>query len=275
MAPPGPARLTSAHPVAELMARRLLNALDTELPDLVTGFHLVGSAALGDFRPHASDLDFVAVLSTNPDEAALTAMERLHRQLDSGGQNLTLDGVYVLDHELVSDPSGTAGPCVIDGRFSRSGCHERDPVAWAVLKEFGIAFRGDSVGSGPRFGSRTLETWALARLVECGSPPAGRWPWTRRRPRLGLTTLDVSHRVLSACRDHYAVATGSPTSKEHAGLYGLITFPDRWRPLIDEALHARRRPDALPSHDDVEDLQHQVRNFLGLVARDAHAFSGP
>ena len=257
------------------MARRLLNALDTELPDLVTGFHLVGSAALGDFRPHASDLDFVAVLSTNPDEAALTAMERLHRQLDGGGRNLPVDGVYVLNHELVSDPSGTAGPCVMDGRFSRSGCHERHPAAWAVLKEFGIPLRGPSIQSGPRFGSRVLETWALTRLVERGSPPAGRWPWATRCPRRGLPILEASHRVLSACRDHYAVATGSPTSKEHAGLYGLITFPDRWRPLIDEALHARRRPDARPNHGDVEALRHQVQKFLGLVATDAHAFSGP
>lgn len=270
----GPIRLASAHPVAELTARQLLHALDTSLPGLVTGFHLVGSAALDDFRPHASDLDFVAVLGARPDEAALSILQRLHRQFDDG-RRLPLDGIYVVAEELGSNPSGTVGPCVVDGRFFRSGCHERHPAAWAVLREFGIPMRGPSAEGGPRIGRRALETWALARLVERDSVSAGDWPWTTRRPRRAMPSLDASHQVLSACRDHYAVATGSPTSKEQAGLYGLITFPDRWRPLIDEALQARRRPDVAPRTGDVEASRYQIQKFLGLVARDAHALSVP
>lgn len=38
-----------------------LRVVDEEAPGLVEGLYLVGSVALGEFRPHTSDVDFVAV----------------------------------------------------------------------------------------------------------------------------------------------------------------------------------------------------------------------
>jgi len=51
---------------------------NAEAPGLVEGFYLVGSIALGDFRPHESDIDFIAVTAVRPDAATLPALRRLH-----------------------------------------------------------------------------------------------------------------------------------------------------------------------------------------------------
>ena len=40
------------------------------LPGRVVGFYLVGSAALGSFRPGRSDIDFIAVMDSAVDETA-------------------------------------------------------------------------------------------------------------------------------------------------------------------------------------------------------------
>ncbi len=52
-------------------ATRYLTLADRLLPGRITGFYLVGSAALGAFRPHRSDLDFVALTSGEVNARAL------------------------------------------------------------------------------------------------------------------------------------------------------------------------------------------------------------
>jgi uncharacterized protein YdbL (DUF1318 family) len=44
-----------------------LQAVDAEAPGLVECLYVERSAALEDFRPHTSDIDFVAVTVTSPD----------------------------------------------------------------------------------------------------------------------------------------------------------------------------------------------------------------
>ncbi|WP_322769577.1 hypothetical protein [Frankia sp. Cr1] len=46
-----------------------LLAVDAIDPDLVEGFYVIGSAALDDFRPGASDVDFVAVTTQGVEES--------------------------------------------------------------------------------------------------------------------------------------------------------------------------------------------------------------
>ncbi|WP_370651758.1 nucleotidyltransferase domain-containing protein [Frankia sp. Cj3] len=45
------------------------------------GWYVVGSAALDDFRPGASDIDFVAVTATPPADHQLAALEGVHTRL--------------------------------------------------------------------------------------------------------------------------------------------------------------------------------------------------
>jgi hypothetical protein len=51
----------SLPPLVTTIVDAYLDALDTDAPGLITGLYLTGSAALNDFRPRTSDIDFVAV----------------------------------------------------------------------------------------------------------------------------------------------------------------------------------------------------------------------
>jgi predicted nucleotidyltransferase len=56
-----------------------LAMVDAEVAGLVEGLYLVGSVALGDFRPASSDIDFVAVTASHPSPEALAGLRRIPR----------------------------------------------------------------------------------------------------------------------------------------------------------------------------------------------------
>jgi hypothetical protein len=60
------------------------------------GLYLYGSLTTGDFSPARSDIDLVAVIGRDPDQAAIERLERLHRDLASaGGAFARLNCLYV------------------------------------------------------------------------------------------------------------------------------------------------------------------------------------
>jgi hypothetical protein len=58
--------------VIEKVVGRYLDAVDRELPGLVTGLYLVGSVALGAWQPGASDVDTVILTSRVPEAGAVS-----------------------------------------------------------------------------------------------------------------------------------------------------------------------------------------------------------
>src|SRR5471030_2780457 len=86
-----------------------LEAVDDEAPGIVEGLYLTGSAALGEFRPHTSDIDFLAVTRHQPDAVAVAALGRAHARLRTRFPRPFFDGRYVTWDELASDPR-QAGP---------------------------------------------------------------------------------------------------------------------------------------------------------------------
>lgn len=72
-----------------------LDLVDGEIPGYVEGLYLVGSVALSDFRLHESDIDFVAVMATQPDATTVETLSRVHAHVQSRYARPYFDGVYV------------------------------------------------------------------------------------------------------------------------------------------------------------------------------------
>ncbi|WP_419953315.1 aminoglycoside adenylyltransferase domain-containing protein [Methylobacterium sp.] len=264
----------TAHPLALRGADTYLAAVDGAAPGLVEALYLVGSAALDDFRPGLSDLDFVAVMAPRAGDGHLTSLAEVHARLDENEGVPTLDGLYATWDELRAGPlARTAGPCVERGRFVRSGRRSRDPMTWCVMRDAAVTVRGPlCAGTGAWRDPGGLDRWLAASVDR-------HWrPWLsqalsalhRGEPSL-LDDDDVEGVVLGLCRLHYALATGQVPSKSGAGLYGLIAFPARWRPLVDEALRIRREPGATPRYPDARRRRDDVLAFAGFALADADA----
>src|SRR5436190_14268228 len=122
------------HPVVDGVVNAYLQAVDAEAPGLVEGLYLTGSVALGEFRPHSSDIDFVAVTARRPDASALTALGRAHSRLRRLWPRPYFDGLYVMWDDFAHDPTAAGGAAYsYKGKLHARGGGPADPVAWQTV----------------------------------------------------------------------------------------------------------------------------------------------
>ena len=123
-------------------ADRYLRALGSTLPpDMVRGVYVVGSAALGSWRPGRSDLDVLVVLDRPMTDSDLAMTGEMHAVLEAtraGGPHC--DGHYVTP-DLLGARSEARVPFSVDGAFKPEG-QTTDPVLWAILDQYGVTLRG-------------------------------------------------------------------------------------------------------------------------------------
>ena len=228
-------------PVARVVAA-YLDAVDRAATGLVEGLYLTGSAALGDFRPRTSDLDFVAVTAQPLGTSACSALARAHKQLRVHVRRPLFDGMYVTWDDLARASSLRRGPNVQDGRFRASANGPGDPVTWHTVARHGVACRGPEPASLTVWADASeLAAWTLdnldrywLRLLYRASRPGDRWGV------LSHLAWGAMWMVLGVSRLHYTLATGGICSKTSAGTYALGTFPDRWHRVVSESLRIRR-----------------------------------
>jgi predicted nucleotidyltransferase len=230
-------------------AQAYLSVADRLLPGWVTGFYVIGSAALGEYVPGRSDLDFVAVVSaplTRTRHARLrlvhaiaaTRAGRVSKARGGSWTGETPNGVFVLESE-VDRPVSEIRPLASHTgyRFARNRAFDVNPVTWKVLAERGLAVRGPEPSElrlDPE--PAILRQWNLDNL-------AGYWrSWgkamSRGRSKLSSQALRYSPAwavgwgTLGAPRLHCTIATGEVIGKRGAGEYALRTFDEEWHSVI-------------------------------------------
>jgi hypothetical protein len=260
-------------PIVADAVESYLGLVDAEVGGLVEGLYLEGSVALGDFRPHASDIDFVATTRVPPDAAALAGLERVHVRLRGLRPRPFFEGIHVTWDDLARDPAlATAGPSTHEGLFRAVGGGDRNPVTWHTLARHGVACRGPAVAD--------LDVWAdldvlaawqdanldeyWGRLLDCGAQLAS------TAGLFGLTRYAAAWTVTGVCRLHYTLAAGDVTSKDGAGRYALEVFPDRWHRVIGEARRIRRAEPGGSLYPTPLTRRRDVLAFGRMVVADGH-----
>lgn len=268
-------------------ARRLidhyLRVADRLLPGRIEGFYVVGSTALGAYRPGRSDIDFVAVLDGRLSRPELRRLRLVH--LIAGARSGirairrrrftfpgTCNGVFVNTQGL-SRPVTEITPLAshTGHEFAVGRGFDLNPVGWHVLANHGIPIRGPHPSTlGLQTDDRLLRSWTLHNLDAYWAPWA-RTILARRPSRLRARWRWLTAwGVLGTARMHHTIATGNVIAKETAGDHALATFTPRWRPLIDEALAYRRdQPVRDPAHGGAA-RTHETAAFVLEVIRDAH-----
>lgn len=250
--------------------RAYLEAVDAAAPGLVGGFYLTGSVALGDFRPHTSDIDFVAVVEAPLSASTTASLAGVHARLRA---QPFLDGIYVTWRDLAGAPSAARpGPHTNEGRFHAESTAQRHPVSWYTLARHGIALRGPARAE--------IEIWTDAAVLAAWTRAnlEAYWrPWRERGARLlsraGMAMLGEwapAWGVLGVSRLHYTLATGEITSKEGAGLYARDALPSRWHRVLDECLRIRRGEGGRSLYRNPPARRREALLYMEAVLADAH-----
>jgi hypothetical protein len=267
---------------AERNITRYLAVADRVLPGRIIGFYVVGSAALGAWRPDLSDIDFIAVVAGEPSLRRvralhvlgnLTAAVRAVRRADPAVPG-TVNGAFVAATDL-GTPVTTIRPLASHSgrRFQAGRGFDVNPVMWKVLRDRGVAVRGPEpglLGLDPE--PDRLREWNLDQL-------RGHWrSWgeqllsrpVRSKPFVPVHRAAVA-RVLGPPRLHHTIVTGEVISKEAAGAYALDTFGSRWEPLVRTALaHRDGRSGVLAPDEAIR----AVGEFTLEVVAEAESQSG-
>lgn len=242
---------------------------------LIEGLYLTGSVALGEFRPHTSDIDFVAITATRPSGASLAALARAHRSLQALYPSLAFEGVYLAWDDLKRDPAKMdAAPAAFGGRFhhTHTAGFALNPVTWHTLAKQGVACRGPAVTSLDIWADpHTLAVWTRANLDSY-------WRrWHERHARLfsregvmGLGSAAPAWGVLGVSRLHYTLTTGAITSKEGAGRYALERFPEQWHRIIHECLRIRRGETRRSLYGSPWTRRREALAFIAMVIDETH-----
>lgn len=231
----------AAQSIVDLAAATLTQLIARYCPDLVIGFHLIGSVAHGDFRPGRSDLDFVAILARPLTDADSEALTILHRTYHSDPTFPLLDGIWLTEAELAAGPDAVGeGPSSRDGVFLERAMGNRNPVTWFELRR-SVPLIGTLDTEALWHDTERLKSW----VKENAASYWRRWladaskPWTMRGLGMFGRAMPMWG-VLGISRQHYTVTTGEVVSKSTAGGWALETFDPRYRPIIEEALAFRR-----------------------------------
>jgi hypothetical protein len=247
--------------VSSLVAR-YLHAVDTHLPGRITGLYLIGSLALGDYRPGVSDVDAVAVSATRLDPVELDAVEAVHGEIALP----TLAATYVTRDDLRADPRSLHGTAFhLEGTFAREGAFDANPAVWETLRRYPLCMRGPTrpdVWHDPV----ALRAWTLQNLDSYWRPLQAQVQQRVVTPPLPSVEL-LTWCVPGVARLHYTLVTGDITSKSGACRYVLESFPERWRPLATAALAAREGARAEVWNDE---LARELPHFMDFVVDDAH-----
>jgi hypothetical protein len=236
-------------PVTDAITQYLA-ACDSAVPDLLVGLHVVGSLALGDFRPDRSDIDVVAVVRERPDHVERLALADVHRSYAP-----TIDGPYLTAAVLAAAPVGV-GPVAhhVAGHFALDECHEVSPVTWAILDHDAITVRGPPPAElGLHSDRDAVRRFSAANLQSYWT---GWAEWTAAVVAALPDDAPVDARllewgVLGAARVHLAATTGEVLSKSGAGTRARSTAAEEWQGVLQIALDARSGSVAEAATDDL------------------------
>ncbi|WP_306365954.1 nucleotidyltransferase domain-containing protein [Nocardiopsis sp. CC223A] len=262
----------AVHPRVRTLAQTFLEHADRVSPGLVEGLYLTGSVALGDFRPHTSDVDFVIVTSRRPDPRESDLLRQAHARTRADVPRPQFNGIHVTWDDLTRDPSACGSvPSVIGGRFRDRAASDVNPVTWHILACHGVTLRGPHPLELDVWDEReSLRTWSLGSLDE---------QWRRWREKAGrlvtprglavLGSLAPSWSVLSVSRLHFTLKTGEITSKSSAGAYALHAFPERWQRIVNECLRVRRGSGAPSLYESALARRRAALDYIEMVLDDA------
>ena len=241
---------------------RYLQLVDESLRGHIEGLYLVGSLALEDYQAGQSDIDFVAVTDDPLTAEEMDRLETVHQALLAEVGRPWFDGIYVTwsDLEHNREDAGSV-PSSHQGQFKRSGGFEANPVTWLILRNHPRPVRGPV----PRVwhDRDLLQRWNLNNLNSYWTGMAAQLEAGASRLQEEAIPQVIAWCVPGVVRLTYTIATDDVTSKSSACRYALTTYPERWCPIVLEALAIRSgtfpAESALSSHiEDTIGFMRQV-----------------
>ena len=232
------------YPDIDELLSSLLGELQGVLGEKIAGLYLYGSLVTGDFDRERSDIDLVAVLSSDLGDTDLKQLHRMHDDFVDTRPDWDdrIEVAYVTATALKTFRTHTSTIAVISPGepFHTKEAGREWLMNWWMVREVGVKLYGPPP-------TECIGPISREEFVESAREHTQLWgEWVydmRQRPQQAYV-------ILTMCRALYAFDTGRQTSKGQAARWARERFP-QWAALIEEALVWR-------DLGDDEDIDHEA-----------------
>ena len=206
----------------------LLQRIQAILGNQLVGFYLVGSLVTGDFDPLSSDVDLIALMATDLNEAEVAQLEAMHLSLIRENPRLDnrIEVLYTPVGRLNSDQQDYNVAEISPGEpfHVKEIHHDEWTINWHVLREKGVVLFGPD----PGMLVDPIRHEKIVRVVRDLSRDTPNWFEPSHLGGQGYV-------ILTLCRGLRLVRTGDFVSKKQSALWAAAQFPE-WAWLIEKTL---------------------------------------
>jgi hypothetical protein len=214
----------------------LLRHMQQVLDEDLVGLYLYGSLVAGGFDREISDLDLLAVTSSDIDNQQFEALDEMHNAI--AAQNPEWEGridvQYIAANALKTFKTQRSQIAVIGPGepFHVKEAGEDWLINWYLVREHGRVLFGPDPQT-------VIPSTTQDEFLQAVRTQARRWVEWANQPR---DQRGQSYAILTMCRALYAYQWGEQPSKRQAATWVQERFPE-WSSLIEKALAWRTASD--------------------------------
>jgi hypothetical protein len=211
-------------------------------PPFVDGVYIIGSLALNDFYSNKSDIDFIILCKALPDKNIAIKLKRIHKHIGKSFPKPDLSGIYLTLDCLQSKMPEDSTVLIYHEGSLHYGKSEMAPIALSELSSHGLTILGQRSETLP---VNITNSQVTRFLYENINSYWQNWidhhaSYFHRRILLLFFPRMTEWSVLGVARQFYTLQTGRIVSKTEAGIYCLQHLPERFHPIITEAISIRQ-----------------------------------
>lgn len=211
-------------------------------PGFIEGIYLTGSLPLNDFYSNKSDIDFLVFCRELPDEKMAMQLKQIHKTIENKYQKPDLSGSYLTFESILTGEPESKRVLSYHEKKMRFQNFEMAPVSLSELKTNAITVVGAQANTLPiyirpqklnEFLYENINTYWKKWIKQYSS-------FFHRKIILLAFPRFTEWSVLGIARQYYTLQTGKITSKTEAGQYCLQHLPEKYHPIIKEAIEIRK-----------------------------------
>jgi len=228
------------YPDIERLLSNLLSRMQRILAENLLGLYVYGSLITGGFDVQISDIDLLAVTSSDIDDEEFEQLRKMHRDLATENPNWDgrIEVQYLSANALRTFKTHRSQLAVISPgeplNIKQAGIDWL--INWYIVREKNVTLFGPSPQT-------LIPPISEAEFLQASREHAKDWVEWTSQPRDGK---GQSYAILTMCRALYASQNGEQASKKQAASWVQEHFP-QWTTLIQNALvwRAARRIEAV------------------------------
>lgn len=212
----------------------LLSRIRDVLPEKLVGLYLHGSLTTGDFDLGSSDIDLLAVISSDLSDAEVEKLRAMHdavaREHREWEDRLDVDYLSVAALRTFRTQRSPMAIITPGEPFHVTTAGRDWLMNWYLVREYGVALFGPPA-------AEFIKPIPREEFVQGVREYAAEWG---ERINVPGTRKQQAYAILTMCRALYTCTRGEHTSKGKAAVWAMGEMPE-WMGLIGRALVWRER----------------------------------